>query len=91
MRIPKVTTVVRRGCDRRCRIFVFSHGTCVQPKTSPNSLEPSTTVLSPYLKLGCLSPRLFYHELRKVVMLISAFSEASGLECDGLGLIMSLI
>lgn len=38
-----------------------------KPKTSPNSLEPSTTVLSPYLKFGCLSPRLFYHELKNVL------------------------
>jgi hypothetical protein len=31
-----------------------------------HSLEPSTTVLSPYLKLGCLSSRLFYHKLAAV-------------------------
>ncbi|XP_035828705.1 cryptochrome-1 [Aplysia californica] len=37
-----------------------------KPKTSPNSLSPSTTVLSPYLKFGCLSPRLFYHRLQQV-------------------------
>ncbi|KAL4225263.1 hypothetical protein ACF0H5_015951 [Mactra antiquata] len=37
-----------------------------KPKTSPNSLEPSTTVLSPYLKFGCLSPRIFYHKLNEV-------------------------
>ncbi|XP_058840095.1 cryptochrome-1-like [Topomyia yanbarensis] len=38
-----------------------------KPKTSPNSLEPSTTVLSPYLKFGCLSSRLFMSELNKVL------------------------
>jgi cryptochrome len=37
-----------------------------KPKTSPNALEPSTTVLSPYLKFGCVSARLFYHELADV-------------------------
>ncbi|XP_078333232.1 cryptochrome-2-like isoform X2 [Crassostrea virginica] len=37
-----------------------------KPKTEPNSLEPSTTVLSPYLKFGCLSPRLFYYKLQEV-------------------------
>jgi cryptochrome len=37
-----------------------------KPDTSPNSLEPSTTVLSPYLKFGCLSVRLFYESLREV-------------------------
>jgi cryptochrome len=30
------------------------------------SLEPSTTVLSPYLKFGSLSPRVFYYELKEI-------------------------
>lgn len=38
-----------------------------KPKTSPNSLDPSTTVLSPYLKFGCLSSRLFYKELKAIL------------------------
>ena len=38
-----------------------------KPKTSPNSLEPSTTVLSPYLKFGCLSSRLFYKQLNDIL------------------------
>ncbi|XP_057372657.1 cryptochrome-2-like isoform X1 [Daphnia carinata] len=38
-----------------------------KPDTSPNSMEPSTTVLSPYLKFGCLSPRLMYHRIHDVV------------------------
>jgi cryptochrome len=37
-----------------------------KPNTSPNSLEPSTTVLSPYLKFGCLSPVKFYNVLMKI-------------------------
>ncbi|XP_042239128.1 cryptochrome-1-like isoform X2 [Homarus americanus] len=37
-----------------------------KPKTSPNSLQPSTTVLSPYLKFGCLSPRTMYFRLLEV-------------------------
>lgn len=37
-----------------------------KPDTSPNSIEPSTTVLSPYLKFGCLSSRLMYHRLHNV-------------------------
>lgn len=37
-----------------------------KPKTSPNSLMPSTTVLSPYLKFGCLSPRLLYRRLKEI-------------------------
>ena len=35
-----------------------------KPKTSPNALEPSTTVLSPYLKFGCVSARRFWHALQ---------------------------
>jgi cryptochrome len=37
-----------------------------KPKTNPAADDPATTVLSPYLKFGCLSPRLFYHELKAV-------------------------
>jgi cryptochrome len=35
-----------------------------KPNTSPNSLLPSTTVLSPYLKFGCLSARQFHEKLK---------------------------
>lgn len=37
-----------------------------KPKTSPNSLEASTTVLSPYFSMGCLSPRLFWHRVDEI-------------------------
>ena len=37
-----------------------------KPKTSPNSLLPSTTVLSPYLKFGCISPRLMFEKLSEI-------------------------
>ncbi|XP_045176201.2 cryptochrome-1-like isoform X2 [Mercenaria mercenaria] len=37
-----------------------------KPKTEPNTLKPSTTVLSPYLKFGCLSARMFYHRVNEV-------------------------
>ena len=37
-----------------------------KPQTSPNSLEPSTTVLSPYLKFGCVSCRELYYKLLEV-------------------------
>ncbi|EGD83498.1 DNA photolyase [Salpingoeca rosetta] len=52
---------MRRHLQRKAWIAHFE-----KPKTSPNTLEPSTTGLSPYLKFGCLSPRLFYHELARV-------------------------
>jgi cryptochrome len=38
-----------------------------KPQTSPCSLSPSTTLLSPYLKFGSLSPRLFYYSLCRVM------------------------
>lgn len=38
-----------------------------KPKTAPNSIEPSTTVLSPYVTFGCLSSRVFYHKLKAVL------------------------
>uniref|UniRef100_A0A3P8VUX5 Cryptochrome circadian regulator 5 n=1 Tax=Cynoglossus semilaevis TaxID=244447 RepID=A0A3P8VUX5_CYNSE len=34
-----------------------------KPQTSPNSLSPSTTVLSPYVTFGCLSARTFWWRL----------------------------
>jgi cryptochrome len=37
-----------------------------KPKTNPCALSVDTTGLSPYVKHGCVSPRLFYHELSKV-------------------------
>ena len=37
-----------------------------KPKTDPTALEPDTTALSPYLKFGILSCRLFYHRLKEV-------------------------
>ncbi|MBN3318031.1 CRY2 protein, partial [Atractosteus spatula] len=37
-----------------------------KPNTEPNALSPSTTVLSPYLKFGCLSARTFWWRLTDV-------------------------
>eukprot|EP00903_Cladosiphon_okamuranus_P021749 g19997.t1 len=37
-----------------------------KPKTSPNSLDPSTTALSMYVSHGCLSTRKFWHALCEV-------------------------
>jgi len=37
-----------------------------KPKTSPNALSPATTVLSPHLKFGTVSARLFYWKLEDV-------------------------
>jgi len=49
-------------CERTSWVAKFE-----KPQTSPNALEPSTTVLSPYLKFGCLSPRLFWHRLHETL------------------------
>lgn len=38
-----------------------------KPKTAPNSLQPSTTVLSPYVSFGCLSSRLFHSKLQEIL------------------------
>ena len=39
-----------------------------KPKGDPTAFDPSpaTTTLSPYLKFGCVSPRLFYESLQLV-------------------------
>ncbi|XP_078663628.1 cryptochrome-1-like isoform X3 [Branchiostoma floridae x Branchiostoma belcheri] len=37
-----------------------------KPKTAPTSLLPSTTGLSPYFSVGCLSVRYFYHRLNNI-------------------------
>ncbi|XP_062395099.1 cryptochrome circadian regulator 5 isoform X2 [Sardina pilchardus] len=37
-----------------------------KPQTSPNALSPSTTVLSPYIRFGCLSARTFWWRLNAV-------------------------
>ncbi|XP_015036266.2 cryptochrome-2 [Drosophila pseudoobscura] len=46
-----------------------------KPNTAPNSLEPSTTVLSPYLKFGCLSARLFHQQLKAILKRQSKHSQ----------------
>ncbi|XP_069800456.1 cryptochrome-1-like isoform X2 [Dendropsophus ebraccatus] len=37
-----------------------------KPQTIPNSLLPSTTGLSPYFSVGCLSVRVFFHRLSNI-------------------------
>jgi hypothetical protein len=54
---------------RRLEAFLLNEtgvATFSKPKSSPNSLEPSTTLLSPYLKFGCLSVRRFYWDSQDV-------------------------
>ncbi|EDQ87586.1 uncharacterized protein MONBRDRAFT_27108 [Monosiga brevicollis MX1] len=37
-----------------------------KPKTNPAALDPDTTGLSPYMKMGCLSVRKFWYDVQKV-------------------------
>lgn len=46
-----------------------------KPKTEPNSLTPSTTVLSPYISFGCLSARLFHSKLQEILKKKSGHSK----------------
>lgn len=50
-----------RHLERKAWIASFE-----KPKVTPNSLFPSPTGVSPYLRFGCLSPRLFYHRLAEL-------------------------
>lgn len=38
-----------------------------KPKTSPATMSPTTTVLSPYMSIGCLSPREVWHAIDNAV------------------------
>jgi cryptochrome len=55
------------GLQRLDKFICDSNGKWVRgfekPLTSPNSLEPSTTVLSPYVRFGCVSSREMYWRL----------------------------
>ena len=57
---------LERHLERKAWVASFG-----RPKMTPQSLLPSQTGLSPYLRFGCLSTRLFYHALgdlyRKVI------------------------
>jgi cryptochrome len=52
---------LERFLEQRKRVLSFE-----KPKTDPTSLEPDTTALSPMLKLGSLSARLFYSRLKEL-------------------------
>jgi cryptochrome len=57
---------------RRLQEMVMSRPAWVaayeKPNTAPNALLPSTTVLSPYLTMGCLSSTMFWHALDDIYM-----------------------
>lgn len=49
---------LKRHLERKAWVATFE-----QPKMSSQFLLASQTSLSPYLRFGCLSARLFYHQL----------------------------
>lgn len=55
---------------RRMQEMVVSRpawaATFEKPSSAPNSLTPSTTVLSPYITMGCLSSTTFWHALNDI-------------------------
>lgn len=49
---------LERHLERKAHVATFG-----RPKMTPQSLMASQTGVSPYLRFGCLSPRLFYYQL----------------------------
>nr|AWY10934.1 non-photoreceptive cryptochrome [Tritonia tetraquetra] len=52
---------LHRHLERKAWVASFE-----RPKMSPQSLYPSGTGLSPYLRFGCLSPKTFYWKLTEL-------------------------
>ena len=59
---------LERHLERKAWVASFG-----RPKMTPQSLLPSQTGLSPYLRFGCLSTRLFYHALRDLYKKVRSF------------------
>lgn len=71
--VAKLSTEIWHGGETEALIRLDRHlerkawiASFEKPKVTPNSLFPSPTGLSPYLRFGCLSPRLFYHRLSEL-------------------------
>ncbi|XP_050393395.2 cryptochrome-1 [Patella vulgata] len=52
---------LHRHLERKAWVASFE-----RPKMCPQSLMPSQTTISPYLRFGCLSARLFYWQLQEL-------------------------
>lgn len=57
---------LERHLERKAWVASFGH-----PKMTPQSLLASQTGLSPYLRFGCLSTRLFYYQLVELYKKVS--------------------
>jgi cryptochrome len=70
---PSSTTTIRGGTlQAHSRFSAFLSdphkvGTFSKPNTAPTALEPSTTLLSPYMKFGCIGVREIWWSCKKVV------------------------
>jgi len=59
-----------------CFTSLIQVATFEKPKGNPCKIDkPDTTVLSPYLKFGCISPRTFYTELLKVYASVKNYTK----------------
>lgn len=58
---------LERHLERKAWVASFGH-----PKMTPQSLLASQTGLSPYLRFGCLSTRLFYYQLTELYKKVSS-------------------
>ena len=63
LKFPGGETEALRRMTATCEDRPKWVATFEKPKTLPTATEPATTVLSPYLKFGCLSAARFYHVL----------------------------
>jgi len=66
------TTIVGGTTSARHRLSLFlsnplAVATFSKPSSSPTSLEPSTTLLSPYLKFGCIGVREVWWGCKEVI------------------------
>lgn len=57
---------LERHLERKAWVASFG-----RPKMTPQSLLASQTGLSPYLRFGCLSVRVFYHQLSGIDSIFS--------------------
>jgi cryptochrome len=70
--IPATTTIRGGTTEGHNRLSLFLSqplkvATFAKPETAPTSLEPSTTLLSPYIKFGCVSVREIWWGCKDVI------------------------
>ena len=73
MGFEDATTTIHGGTDeahKRLDLFLSQPdkvATFSKPQTAPTSLEPSTTMLSPYMKFGCIGVREIWWGCKEVI------------------------